>query len=60
MTSEFFLRNFIKPIKWTNSSKKDGIIRSIEWTDSSKKDGITKVHKLDGFIQEGENIIESI
>ena len=53
MTSEFFLRNFIKPIKWTNSSKKDGIIRSIEWTDSSKKDGITKVHKLDRFMQEG-------
>ena len=73
MTSEFFLRNFIKPIKWTNSSKKDGIIKSIEWTDSSRMDEILlspyngrihpwrmeEIHKKDGSSQEGENIIKS-
>ena len=28
MTSEFFLCNFIKSIKWTNPSKKDEILLS--------------------------------
>ena len=33
--------------------------QSTNWTDSSVKDGITKIHKMDGSSQEGENIIRS-
>ena len=69
MTEKFFLQNIIKSIKQTNSSKKDETLWSpyngrrnnmfTNWTDSSVKDGITKIHKMDGSSQEGDNIIKS-
>ena len=50
MTSVFFLQNFIKPTKWTGTSKKDGITEILVDGFHPKRMRCSEVHKKDKLL----------